>query len=158
MKIKRKNNCCTSIKNAQVSNFNFTNSQERKRLVILWKRLVNNGKTCPRCLGTELELEKVVSYLDKTLNKNEIEIILKKEEISNVDFEKDPLISNQIIINEKPLEEWLNGKTGQSSCCDVCKDIDCRTIEIGDIVYEIVPYDLILKACLQVLSKFELSR
>lgn len=158
MKIIRKNNCCTPIKSAQVTNLNFTNPQERKRLVIIWKRLVNNGKTCPRCLGTELELEKVVSYFDKTLNKNEIEIILEKEEISNVNFEKDPLISNQIIINEKPLEEWLNARTGQSSCCDVCKDNDCRTIEIGDIVYEIVPYDLILKACLQALSKLESNR
>ncbi len=115
-------------------------------LKIKWQRLVVDGRTCPRCGSTEEELDKAVYTLKQYLNPLGIEVLLEKEELTFAEFEKDPLKSNQIWLNERPLEDWIGGKSGQSPCCDVCGPSQCRTIEIGEKVLEAVPFDLIVKA------------
>lgn len=91
-----------------------------RTLRIRWQRLVSNGQTCPRCGLTGGEIEKAVSILKRALAPLGVEVVFEKRELSFAEFRENPLESNRIWIEDHPLEEWLNGKVGQSSCCDVC--------------------------------------
>lgn len=122
-------------------------------LRIKWQRLVTDGQTCERCGSTEDELDKAMSILTKSLSPMKIEVTLEKMEISFEEFEKNPLISNQIWINEKPLEEWVGGIIGQSQCCGPCASCDCRTVSVDGELYETIPSDLITKAGLLAASR-----
>lgn len=122
-----------------------------KILKIEWQRLVINKDTCPRCGGTEKELEKAI----KKLKGQDLVVEFSKKQISKDEFDKNPQESNKIIINGKPLEEWLTAKTGRSCCCDACGDEECRTLEIDQQVYETIPMELIVKAALIALKKGE---
>ena len=117
-----------------------------KTLKIKWQRLIYDEQTCPRCGSTENEVDKAVSILKESLRPVGIRVALEKGEMTEAEFIKDPLQSNKILINDRPLEEWIGGKTGQSQCCDVCGTADCRTIGVGDEVYEAIPADLIIRA------------
>lgn len=117
------------------------------KLIIKWQRLVDkNGVTCKRCGNTGDELEKAFFRLREALGILGFQIELEQQTITIDDFKKDPLSSNMILINDKPLEEWLGGKTGKSTCCDVCGGFECRTLEIGNKVYEAIPASMIIKA------------
>jgi hypothetical protein len=123
-------------------------------LVLRWRRLLDEkGLTCPRCGTTEAELEKAYKVLEDVCRALGLEVELIKEAIKPEDFKKDPLRSNEIWINERPLEEWLGAKTESSLCCDVCGDNECRTVVIGSETYESIPSGLILKAALMALAE-----
>ena len=117
-----------------------------KRLMIEWKRLVEGGETCSRCGDTGEEVRKAATTLRQTLAPLHIEVELEEVEITLADFKKQPLESNRIFINGRSLEEWLDGKTGQSPCCGVCGPNDCRTLVINGRSYEEIPADLITRA------------
>lgn len=127
--------------------------KDLKTLKIKWQRLVSDGQTCPRCGLTEGEIERATSVLRQTLAPLGIDVVLEKSELSFAEFEKDPLESNKIWINDRPLEYWIGGVTGQSACCDVCGPSDCRTVEVEGEIYETIPADLIVKAGLLAASK-----
>jgi hypothetical protein len=78
---------------------------------------------------------------------------IKGVELSVAEFKKDPLQSNQIWINNRSLEDLIGGKVGQSLCCDVCGSSECRTVGVGEKVYEAIPANLIIKAGLLVASQ-----
>ncbi|MCX7725454.1 MAG: DUF2703 domain-containing protein [Chitinispirillaceae bacterium] len=122
--------------------------RKEKNLEIVWQRLLVDGNTCPRCSSTETELEKAVSKLRKALSYVGIKVILHKKELSLSEFKNAPLKSNEILINNKLLEEYFQAKTGKSQCCDVCGPTDCRTIEIEKETFEAIPEKLIIKAAL----------
>ncbi len=124
-----------------------------KTLTIEWQRLVSDGETCPRCGATEEQLENAASQLKKMLAPLHIEVVLKKGELSASEFEKAPLSSNQIWINERPLEEWVGAQVGQSPCCGPCGSSDCRTVEVQGQHYETIPADLIIKSALLAVSQ-----
>lgn len=126
---------------------------KNEKLIIKWQRLVENNTTCPRCSETEKEIEKAFKKLKEALKVLNIEVILKKYELNKSEFSKNPLSSNLILINDKPLEEWLGAEAGQSKCCSVCGDNDCRTVQFNGIIYESVPENLIIKACLLAASE-----
>jgi hypothetical protein len=117
-----------------------------KVLTISWQRLVSDGSTCPRCGSTEDELAKAVEQLEKSLSPLGINVELQKSELSLEDFKKDPVRSNTILFNGTSLEDLLEAKTGQSKCCDVCGDEECRTVEVGGESYETIPAEMIIKA------------
>lgn len=117
-----------------------------KTLKIRWQRLVFNGQTCPRCASTGEEIEKAADVLKQILAPLGIEVVTEKIELSHAEFSKNPLESNRIWIGDMPLEEWINGKVDQSSCCDVCSPYDCRTVTVEGKTYETIPADLIIKA------------
>lgn len=125
-----------------------------KNLTIKWQRLITDksGKTCPRCSSTEQELEKAVRILKQSLAPVGIEVILQKKILAPAAFKKDVLESNRIWIAGKPLEEWLEADVGQSLCCEVCGNAECRTVEAGQTIYETIPAYLILKAGLAAAS------
>lgn len=128
-------------------------AKNMKTLKIKWQRLVSGGQTCPRCGSTEEELEKAISTLKQSLTPLGIQVVLEKDELSVAEFKKDPLRSNQIWLNDRLLEDWIGGKVGQSPCCDVCGPSECRTVGIGEEVYEAIPADLIIKAGLLAASQ-----
>lgn len=118
-----------------------------KTLIIEWQRLLDeHNKTCPRCGSTEQEVEKATDSLNRELKPFEINVNLVKKVIKPETFMKDVLQSNKILIAGKTLEEWLGAETGQSPCCEVCGDAECRTVEYADQTHETIPVDLIVKA------------
>ena len=120
-----------------------------KTLVIEWQRLIDDHeKTCPRCGSTEQEVEKATAALNRELKPFDINVSLVKKAIEPETFKKDVLQSNKIVIAGRTLEEWLGAETGQSACCEVCGDAECRTVEYADQTHEMIPADLIVKAAL----------
>jgi hypothetical protein len=126
-----------------------------KVLKIIWQRLLidKSGETCPRCGSTEKELEKAVHTLKQSLIPLGIEVILEKKSLDPVTFAKDVLESNRIWIGEKPLEAWLEAEVGQSLCCEVCGSAECRTVDVGEKIYETIPADIIIRAGLVAASR-----
>jgi Domain of unknown function (DUF2703) len=128
-------------------------NQSESILKIKWKRLISNGETCLRCGSTERELRKAVSTLKRSLAPLGIKVILEKEELSDTEFKKDPLQSNRIWIDNRLLEDWIDGRVGQSPCCDVCGLHDCRTVEVQGQAFETIPAQIIIKAGLSATSQ-----
>lgn len=117
-----------------------------KPMTILWRRLVTNGETCPRCGDTGRELEAAVGKLKVVLGPLGIEPLLRTEELDDATFKKNSVESNRVWIQGRPLEDWLGADVGMSRCCDACGDSDCRTIEVGGRIYETIPEEQIVKA------------
>ena len=120
---------------------------------IKWKRLISKGETCLRCGSTEEELRRAISTLKQSLAPLGIEVFLEKEELSVTEFKKDPSQSNRIWINNRLLEDWIEGTVGHSPCCDVCSPHDCRTVEVEGQIYETIPAEIIIKAGLLAASQ-----
>lgn len=81
-------------------------------LRIRWQRLVEeDGKTCPRCGSTEKELQDTFLKLKEALGVLGFQVEMEKYAITPEDFEKDPLSSNRIWINDKSLGgmAWCRG-------------------------------------------------
>ncbi len=118
-------------------------------LTIVWQRLVTtDGATCDLCGGTFAALQLAVAKLKDVLAPLDLAPRLETIEISEQAFKIDPLGSNQIWIAGKSLEEWLGAAVGSSTCCSVCGESNCRTVEIGGVVYESIPPELIARAAL----------
>jgi len=128
------------------------NNKSEKNLVITWQRLISEGSTCPRCGSTENELDKAVLQLKEKLNPLGIEVFLEKTELTLKEFNKNPIQSNRILFNGKLLEDLMGAETGQSQCCNVCGDKECRTVKIEEELYEMIPADIIVKAGLVAVS------
>jgi hypothetical protein len=124
-----------------------------KILKIEWQRLVADGQTCPRCGATGKEVEKAFRSLKQSLAPLGIKVVLEKHELTTGAFQQDPSRSNRLLLNGLPLEEWLGLTVGQSPCCEVCGDAECRTLKSGGQVYETIPADLIIQAGLRAASK-----
>lgn len=119
-----------------------------KTLHIHWQRLVENGQTCPRCGDTEKVLLETTKRLKQALRPLGVKVELHTTQMNRQDFARDPLQSNTIHINHRPLEQWLDAATGQSPCCDVCGPNDCRTLLVDGQEYEGIPSELIIRAAL----------
>jgi hypothetical protein len=120
-----------------------------KPLKIVWQRLVDRrGRTCTRCGTTQEALERAVAKLKAVLAPLGLEPELEMRDISESAFKKNPSASNRIWIADRPLEDWLGARTGSSPCCTVCGDSECRTVEIGEDVFEAIPEGMIVKATL----------
>lgn len=118
-----------------------------KTLTIRWQRLVNEaGQTCNRCKDTGETIETAFKKLQKALAELGIQASLESETIDFIAFRKDPVQSNRIWISGRPLEEWLGAAVGQSRCCSVCGDSECRTLLIGKNTFETIPEELIIRA------------
>lgn len=113
---------------------------------IHWQRLVEAGRTCPRCSATGEEVRRAVDTLTAALAPLGIAVQLQEETIALPRFMDDPAASNRILVNDRTLEDWLGGQTGQSRCCDVCGPEDCRTVSVDGTTYETVPQELVVRA------------
>ena len=118
-------------------------------ITIKWLRLVDgSGATCDRCGSTESALDAAYEKLRSGLMKIGLNTRLEKYAIDEEAFTRNPLLSNQITIEGRTIEQWLNATTGHNQCCGPCGDNDCRTIEVDGLVYEDIPEVLIIRACL----------
>ena len=119
-----------------------------KELPILWQRLVIQGKTCPRCADTGQAILRTIERLKEDLKPLGMAPVLETRVLNQTEFHGRPIESNRIWIAGKPLEEWLDGKTRSSACCNECGDDECRTLEVDGKTYEAVPEELLVKAAL----------
>jgi Domain of unknown function (DUF2703) len=120
-----------------------------KTIKIVWQRLVDErGQTCPRCRATEQELHKAHRFLTKSLLPLGIVFSLDTRALTTQEFAQDPMQSNRLWIDNKPLEQWLKAETGASPCCESCGEAECRTLTVQGKTYETIPAELIIKAAL----------
>ena len=118
-----------------------------KNLSITWQRLVDDsGSTCPRCAGTQQEMQRAADRLCAALEPLGVQPVLETREIAPATFMQRPDQSNRIWIGGRPLEDWLGAQTGSSRCCDACGDEECRTLEINGASYEVIPEALVVRA------------
>ena len=118
-----------------------------KELTITWQRLVDaTGSTCPRCAGTQEEIQQAVDRLRAALEPLGVRPVLEMREIDPAAFLQQPDQSNRIWIGGRPLEDWLGARIGSSQCCDACGDEECRTLEIDGTSHEVVPEALLVRA------------
>lgn len=121
-----------------------------KKIIIKWKRLVDdNEKTCHRCNKTYENLEEALQVISPLLEKLNFQLIFEKVAIAHDEFKKNPLTSNQILIDNELIEHILSLKIGKSKCCGPCGDSECRTIVDGHKEIVEVPVKTILKAILK---------
>ena len=105
------------------------------QLPFIWQRLVSaDGRTCQRCDATYQNLQSAVAKLRDVLNPLNIEPVLEARQIDERLFRNEPAASNRIWIADRPLEEWLSAGVGSSTCCSVCSDAPCRTVEVEGAV------------------------
>jgi anti-sigma factor RsiW len=117
-----------------------------KILTIKWQRLVERGQTCPRCEATGDEVNRAVATLRERLKPCGVTVTLETAELDRSTWQADPGQSNRIWIGGRPLEDWLEGRVGHSTCCGVCGEEECRTLEVEGQTYEAVPAALIVQA------------
>jgi hypothetical protein len=115
---------------------------------------VSEGVTCPRCAGTQIEVERAVTILGEVLRPLGIEPSLETRALDQSDFEADPDESNRIFVADRPLEDWLGATASASECCSVCGVNQCRTVEVDGRAFETVPAPLIIKAGLLAAASF----
>lgn len=121
-----------------------------RKIEIIWQRLVDEkGETCDRCNKTYLNLESAIKKISPLLTNIDVKINFQKKALSMDEFKKNPLSSNEIIINGKKIENVLNLKVGQSCCCGPCGDSECRTVIDESGEKEEVEERLIIKAILK---------
>jgi hypothetical protein len=129
-----------------------------KTIPIVWQRLVDEqGQTCPRCRATEQELHKAMRFLTKALLPLGIVFSLETRTLDRQEFDQDPLESNRLWVDHKPLEKWLKADTGASPCSGACGDAECRTLTVEGETLETIPAELIIKAALQSVAR-EINR
>lgn len=118
-----------------------------KFLPIVWQRLVSSlGSTCPRCQGTQEEVQKAIERLKIALEPLGMQPTLEILGLDQATFRHSPSESNRIWIAGMPMEYWIEGKAGSSRCCSECGDNDCRTLELGGATYEVIPEQLLVRA------------
>jgi hypothetical protein len=127
-------------------------------LLVRWQRLVDeSGRTCERCALTEPEVHKALRLLGRCLEPLDIDVRLDEKKLSAAECASDISQSNRIWIGDVGLEQWLGAEVGASPCGGCCGDlkghpefeggaVECRTVVVGDRVYEEIPAELILKA------------
>jgi hypothetical protein len=78
----------------------------------------------------------------------EIETQLQVRELTEAEFQENPGEANRLWIAGTPIEQWLNGTVGFKTCCSVCGELPCRTVEVDGTIFEAIPERLIVEAAL----------
>lgn len=98
-------------------------------------------------------MRRALAKLEKVLGPIGIKPVLKIRRIGEASFKMSPSESNRIWIAGRPIEDWVGGKVGKSTCCSVCGDSKCRTIQVGQSTFETIPERLFIKAALAASSE-----
>jgi hypothetical protein len=125
-----------------------------KTIKIVWQRLEDEaGQGCPRCRATEPELHKAMRFLTKALLPLGIVFSLETRPLNRQEFHQNPLESNRLWVDRKPLEQWLKAEVGASPCSEVCGEAGCRTLTVDGKTLETIPAELIIQAALQSVAR-----
>ncbi|HIJ90443.1 MAG: DUF2703 domain-containing protein [Desulfobulbaceae bacterium] len=122
-----------------------------KKVVVEWRHLDKEGKTCDRCAETGMGIATLVHALQEECRAKGVEIIFTETKVSEAEIKQ----SNLILINGAPLETLLPQTTASESCCCSCgeltgKEESCRTIIRHGRVYETIPSEFIREAICKV--------
>ncbi|OGW67640.1 MAG: hypothetical protein A3H49_02810 [Nitrospirae bacterium RIFCSPLOWO2_02_FULL_62_14] len=124
-----------------------------KNLHIEWKHYEKDGTTCERCGDTGQSLKQAVEKLRGELAGRNIGLTFTETILS----EQDIPVSNSILFNGAPLETLIPGAKTSENHCRSCSELTgretrCRTVEVGNALYEALPEALIRQAALQALG------
>lgn len=118
-----------------------------KKVVIEWKHLDKDGRTCERCTQTGAGIVEMAQILADECGPRGVEIVFRETLLT----ENEIPLSNLILINGTPLEKILpQARSAENNCCS-CGDLLgretlCRTIVHQGQEYETVPPQLIREA------------
>ena len=130
----------------------------KRDLFIEWKHIGNNiTGTCERCSLTRGAILDVLEELQPYFRQKNVtarfrETILPDSRIAE---------SNQVVINETPLEEYLSdARVVQTPCCSCAGFIgqgeaECRAIDIDEERYEAITTDLLKQVIIGVVESWE---
>jgi SAM-dependent methyltransferase len=122
-------------------------------LHIEWKHYEKNGVTCTRCGDTGQTLNQAIQNLHEELARRNITLTFSETILSEQDIPE----SNSIFFNGAPLEALIPGAKTSENHCRSCSELtgrhtQCRTVEVGDALYEAVPETLIRQAAFRALD------
>ncbi len=120
-----------------------------QKLLIEWKYFDKGGVTCKRCSQTGSNLGDVIKQVKNEYASKGIEIEYKETKLPESRMSE----SNRVIINGKLLENLIPDAQVGENHCDSCSDLiddpsgcNCRTVKLGDDIYEAIPAELIRQA------------
>src|SRR5512139_3482262 len=107
-----------------------------RSLVIEATFLRVDGETCDRCSDTQTAVRQAVQALEPALAALGVPVTLVEHDASTEDL----VDSNTVVINGRPLEEWL-GAERVSTECPSCGDLIgesacCSALSVSDRVHE----------------------
>ena len=117
-------------------------------LDIEWRHLELAGETCDRCEETGKTLKNVLDQLSTEIGRRGHTLHLTETPLGRESLAD----SNLILINGRPLEDWLAARPTETNCTS-CGDLlgesaCCRAVEVAGITYEAIPEALIRAAVL----------
>ena len=127
------------------------NSSTKSEKRVLIEYLYLDLNTCDRCIGTEQELDMVVSTLSPALNLAGY----------TVEYQKIEIISEEVAEKHKFLSSPTVRVNGEDVCqsivennCGCCgqisgTDVDCRIFEYNGETYEVAPKEMLAEAILK---------
>lgn len=124
-----------------------------KALHIEWKHYEKDGTTCTRCGDTGQSLTQAIEKLHGELAGRNIALTFTETILSEQDIPE----SNSILFNGMPLETLIPGAKTSENHCRSCSELTgretrCRTVKVGDALYEALPEALIRQAALKALG------
>jgi len=122
-----------------------------KTVVVEWKHLDKDGRTCDRCAETGLGVAEVVRNLAAECRGKGVEIVFRETLLAADEINQ----SNLILINGVPVEEILPDARASESCCCSCGDLTgkdevCRTIVRFGVEHEAIPPQMVREAICRV--------
>ncbi|AKM82614.1 TPA: molybdenum cofactor biosysynthesis protein [Candidatus Berkelbacteria bacterium] len=117
-----------------------------KKITIEWLHYDKEGETCTRCNNTGDNIKSAIKTISNSPELKDLQI-----DYFETKLEADRMPeSNTVLINNLSLEEILNATTSENHChscsCLAGKSTNCRTIELNDRSYEVIPEELIIEA------------
>lgn len=118
-----------------------------KQLVIEWRHLESQGRTCDRCSDTGEAVREVVAALKAELADQGVAVSFVETKLGQDRIPE----SNQIRFNGALLEDLLpEARAGENACCSCTEllglETSCRTVEIGERTLESIPAELMRQA------------
>ncbi|WP_319577989.1 DUF2703 domain-containing protein [uncultured Methanospirillum sp.] len=117
-----------------------------KELYVEWLHVgADVTHTCVRCSATGTTVAAVIKDVEPELTGRGIQIVYTETVLPSEQLPE----SNKVLINGKPLEEYLTNARVVQTCCESCACIveqesaECRAIQTPDELYESLPADLI---------------
>jgi len=118
-----------------------------KTVIVEWRHLDVEGKTCDRCVETGKGIIELTKRLQQECRPKGVEILFTETRLTETEIGQ----SNLVLINGIPLENVLPLTTASENSCCSCggltgKAESCRTIIRHGQTYEAIPGEFIREA------------